>query len=90
MTEISQSAREAAEGWRFIECLHCSQYENDFVEDLAADFDQFAMGAIAEAEQRGMERAAGIAENFDDTASDNLASTAARVIAQAIRTGAKT
>ena len=36
--EVTQADRMLAEQWRFIECMHCSQYEGDFVNDLAADF----------------------------------------------------
>lgn len=35
---ITQADIEAAEQWRFIECMRCSEYEGDFVHDLAADF----------------------------------------------------
>ena len=36
--EVTQADRDAAEEWGFIECRHCSEYEGDFVPDLALAF----------------------------------------------------
>lgn len=35
---VTQADIDAAENWRFIECRHCSEYDGDFVNDLAEDF----------------------------------------------------
>lgn len=38
MATVIQADREAAQEWGFIECRHCSEYEGDFVADLAEAF----------------------------------------------------
>jgi hypothetical protein len=53
---------------------------------MAGKLDNWTMvQAFARHRLAGMEQAAVIADGFDDTAPDNLASAAARVIARAIR-----
>lgn len=48
---VTQEDREAARKWDFIECCHCSQYDGNFVEDLAEDFARHRQSSTEEAER---------------------------------------
>ena len=56
--KVSDADLAAAREWDFIECRHCSEYDGDFVIDLAQDFAARYQAGIRE----GIDMAAKVAE----------------------------